>query len=605
MRQQTRIILISIFLLLGKGQGMAQNQKEADSLIRLMGRSENVHDTLRFYWLSKISFNHNTPDSSLFYSRQLAIETEDPKWLVQAYYNEGSALRMLGDLEGALKATFKSLEYAQAMEDKKRVGNAYLALGDIYSVSGAHQNSTDYYSKAILIFREIMDSQTLASALFNLGDEYLNQDNLTAAIPHFSESIKLFEQIGFDIGVAYNLGNMGMVYAKQGDDKLALANINKAMAILEEQQDYYGISEYLAYMSDIYLSRNEIPTALSYAERSLELALSKGLKDQLSETNLKLATLHEQLGNTDISYHYYKDHIAYRDSINNLVSIQKMADLETSYQVSRKQSEVDLLNQQKKIQKIIAFSTGAGMFLIGIMAIGLYRRNKIIQKAKQLIEVEKDRSEALLLNILPFEIAEELKANGSAEAREFEKVCILFTDFKGFTQTAEKLSAQELVHEINQCFIAFDHICEEFDLEKIKTIGDSFMAAGGIPMPSEEAVKNMVLAGLKMQRFISERKKQLHAEEKPSFEMRLGIHTGPVVAGIVGVKKFQYDLWGDTVNTASRMESNGEVGKVNISQQTYEFLRSDPEFVFEKRGEIMVKGKGALEMYFVSLKKYA
>ena len=605
MRQQTRIILISIFLLLGKGQGMAQNQKEADSLIRLMGRSENVHDTLRFYWLSKISFNHNTPDSSLFYSRQLAIETDDPKWLVQAYYNEGSALRMLGDLEGALKATFKSLEYAQAMGDKKRVGNAYLALGDIYSVSGAHQNSTDYYNKAILIFREIMDSQTLASALFNLGDEYLNQDNLTSAIPHFSESIKLFEQIGFDIGVAYNLGNMGMVYAKQGDDKLALANINKAMAILEEQQDYYGISEYLAYMSDIYLSRNEIPTALGYAERSLELALSKGLKDQLSETNLKLATLHEQLGNTDISYHYYKDHIAYRDSINNLVSIQKMADLETSFQVSRKQSEVDLLNQQKKVQKIIAFSTGAGMFLIGIMAIGLYRRNKIIQKAKQLIEVEKDRSEALLLNILPFEIAEELKANGSAEAREFEKVCILFTDFKGFTQTAEKLSAQELVHEINQCFIAFDHICEEFDLEKIKTIGDSFMAAGGIPMPSEEAVKNMVLAGLKMQRFICERKKQLQAEGKPSFEMRLGIHTGPVVAGIVGVKKFQYDLWGDTVNTASRMESSGEVGKVNISQQTYEFLRSDPEFVFEKRGEIMVKGKGALEMYFVSLKEHA
>ena len=605
MRRQTRIILLFIFLLLGKGQGMAQNQKVADSLIRLLDRSESVEDTLRLYWLSKISFNHNTPDSSVFYSRRLAAETDDPEWLVLAYYIEGSALRMLGDLEGALKANFRSLEYAQERGDKKRVGNAYLGLGDVYSVSGAHQNSTDYYSKAIRIFREIKDSEKLASALFNLGDEYLKQDSLVAAVTHFSESAQLFEELGYDIGVAYNLGNMGMVYAMQGDDKLALANINEAMAILEEQQDYYGISEFLAYMSDIYLSRNDLQTALGYAERSLELAFSYGLKDQLSDTNLKLASLHEQLGNTGISYQYYKDHIAYRDSVKNMESIQQMADLETSYQVSQKQVEVDLLNQQKKTQKIIAFSTGSAMFLIGIIAIGLYRRNKFIQKTKRLIEVEKDRSEALLLNILPFEIAEELKANGSAEAREFEKVSILFTDFKEFTQTAEKLSAQELVLEINNCFIAFDHICGEFELEKIKTIGDSFMAAGGLPVPSEAAVKNMVLAGLEMQRFIAERKKQLHAEGKPAFAMRLGIHTGPVVAGIVGVKKFQYDLWGDTVNTASRMESNGEVGKVNISRHTYELLRADPEFVFEKRGKIMVKGKGALEMYFVSLKEYA
>ncbi len=548
-------------------------------------------------------FQDGTPDSSLYYARILAGESDDPKWLVQAYFNEGSALRMLGDLEGALKAYFKSLEYARARGDKKGEGNVYVALGDVYSVSGAHQNSIDYYSKAIQIFREIKDSDILATALFNLGDEYLNQDNLVAAITHFSESALLFELLGYDIGVAYNLGNMGKVYAMQGDDQLALANINEAIAILEIQQDYYGISEYLASMADIYLSRNDLPAALDYAERSFELASSYGLRDQLSDTNLKLAKIHERLGNTYLSYQYYKDHIAYRDSISNLVSIQKMADLETSYQVSRKQAEVDLLNQQKKTQKIIAFSTGAGMFLIGVIAFGLYRRNIFIQKTKRLIEKEKDRSDALLLNILPFEIAEELKANGSAEAREFDKVSILFTDFKEFTETAEKLSAQELVLEINHCFIAFDHICEEFELEKIKTIGDSFMAAGGIPMPSELAVKNMVLAGLKMQRFITERKKQLEAEGKPAFSMRLGIHTGPVVAGIVGVKKFQYDLWGDTVNTASRMESNGEVGKVNISRHTYELLRANHEFLFEKRGKIMVKGKGDLQMYFVSLKE--
>lgn len=605
MRRQTWIIPLFIFLLLGKGEGITQDQNVADSLIRLLDRSGRVHDTLYFYWLSNISFHHNTPDSSVVYARRLAAETDDPKWLVQAYFNEASALRMLGDLEGALKANFKSLEYAQQRGDKKREGNAYVALGDVYSVSGAHQNSIDYYAKAIRIFREINNAEKLASALFNLGDEYLNQNSLMLAVTHFSESAQLFEQLGYDIGVAYNLGSMGMVYAMQGDDKSALANINHAVSILEEQQDYYAISEYLAYMSDIYLSRKDLPTALGYAERSLDMASSYGLKDQLSDTNLKLAKLHEQLGNTGISYQFYKDHIAYRDSIRNMESIQQMADLETSYQVSRKQVEVDLLNQQKKTQKIIATSTGAGMFLIGIIAIGLYHRNQFIQKTRRLIEKEKDRSEALLLHILPFEIAEELKANGSAEARDYEKVSILFTDFKEFTQTAEKLSAHELVLEINHCFKAFDHICEEFELEKIKTIGDSFMAAGGLPVPSDVAEKNIVLAGLKMQRFIAERKKQLDTEGKPAFTMRVGIHTGPVVAGIVGVTKFQYDLWGDAVNTASRMESNGEVGKVNISQHTYELLRADPDFVFEKRDKIMVKGKGDMEMYFVSLKEAA
>ncbi|MBT8279933.1 MAG: tetratricopeptide repeat protein [Muriicola sp.] len=533
-------------------------------------------------------------------------ETDDPYWLLQAHYNEGSALRIMGNLEGSLQSYFKSLEYAQQLGDKKREGNAYIAIGDVYSVSGAHKNSTDYYSKSIPIFREIKDSVKLATALFNAGDEYLNQDSLVTAVTHFNESAQLFGLLGYAIGVAYNLGNMGLVYAMQGNDALALDNINEAITLLEKQKDYYGIAAYLTFMSDVYINKGDLPAALDYAERSLKLASDYGLKDQMSETNLRLSTLHEQMGNADRSYKYYKDHIAFRDSVRNMESIQQMADLETKYQVEQKEAEkeaeIAIVNQQKRNQRIIAVAT---VFLIGIFAVGLYRRNKFIQKTKRIIEKERDRSEALLLNILPEEIAEELKANGKAEAREFDQVSILFSDFKEFTQTAEKLSAKELVSEINHCFKAFDLICERFDLEKIKTIGDAFMAAGGLPVPSNVAVKNIVLAGLEMQRFIVERKIQMDTEGKPAFEMRLGIHTGPVVAGIVGVKKFQYDLWGDTVNTASRMESNSEVGKVNISQHTYELLQDDPDLKFEKRGKVEVKGKGAMEMYFVSLKTAA
>ncbi len=221
------------------------------------------------------------------------------------------------------------------------------------------------------------------------------------------------------------------------------------------------------------------------------------------------------------------------------------------------------------------------------------------RKAKQAIQRERDISENLLLNILPAEIAAELKEKGHAEARNFDMVSIMFSDFKGFTELSEKLSAAELVNEINICFKAFDGIMGEHNIEKIKTIGDSYMAVGGLPLPNPDSVSNTIKAAIDMQAFINKRKTENDLNGKPAFEMRVGIHTGPVVAGIVGVKKFQYDVWGDTVNTASRMESCGEAGKVNISHNTYELVKNIADFTFEYRGQIEVKGKGALDMYFV------
>ena len=236
---------------------------------------------------------------------------------------------------------------------------------------------------------------------------------------------------------------------------------------------------------------------------------------------------------------------------------------------------------------------------VSIVATSRDRAQRQLEEANSALASEKEKTESLLLNILPSEVADELKATGQAKAHEFEEVTILFSDFQDFTGISEHMTPKELVDELNVCFYAFDAITDRYDLEKVKTIGDAYMAASGLAHSQPRPV-SVVLAALEMQEFLSRHEAENRALGEPAFVMRAGIHTGPVVAGIVGVKKFQYDIWGDTVNTASRMETSGEVGRVNISEVTYELVKDEPGIVFTPRGKVEVKGKGAMQMFFVT-----
>ncbi|MDW3646062.1 MAG: adenylate/guanylate cyclase domain-containing protein [Bacteroidia bacterium] len=220
------------------------------------------------------------------------------------------------------------------------------------------------------------------------------------------------------------------------------------------------------------------------------------------------------------------------------------------------------------------------------------------ERTKQIAK-EKDRSEQLLLNILPKEIAGELKKEGRSQAQFMEEVTVIFTDFRDFTKISEKLSPKELVADLNAYFSSFDLIMEKYGIEKIKTIGDSYMAAGGLPTPNSRHAQDVLRAAFEVRDYIREEKRKKKLAEHPYFEIRIGIHSGPVVAGIVGVKKFQYDIWGDTVNTASRMESSGEIDRINISASTYDLLKEEKDFNFLSRGKVFAKGKGEMEMFFV------
>lgn len=222
----------------------------------------------------------------------------------------------------------------------------------------------------------------------------------------------------------------------------------------------------------------------------------------------------------------------------------------------------------------------------------------LVQLRTKELENEKRKSDELLLNILPADTAEELKQSGTAQARRHENVTVMFSDFKEFSIIATDMEPEDLVAEIDLCFRAFDEITELHGLEKIKTIGDAYLLAGGISSDddSEEAVQ-VVRAALEIQAFLSAIAQERKETGKPNFEARIGIHTGPIVAGIVGIKKFAYDIWGDTVNIAERLQSSGETGKVNISKSTYELVKDHFECTY--RGKVMAKNKGEVDMYFV------
>lgn len=222
----------------------------------------------------------------------------------------------------------------------------------------------------------------------------------------------------------------------------------------------------------------------------------------------------------------------------------------------------------------------------------------VVQTLTQNLNQERRKSDGLLRNVLPEVIAQELKATERVQPVDYESTSVLFTDFVGFTQIAENFTPQQLVGELDSCFSGFDRIARKHNLEKIKTIGDAYMAVGGIPKANNTHAVDCVLAALEIEELVTGLRAREMEESKPYWQIRVGIHSGDLIAGVVGSEKFSYDVWGDTVNTASRLESSGVPGKINISSSTYDLVKNF--FECEFRGKVAAKNKGEVDMYFVN-----
>ncbi len=245
------------------------------------------------------------------------------------------------------------------------------------------------------------------------------------------------------------------------------------------------------------------------------------------------------------------------------------------------------------------------VFLFALMylwhRISLTKQRKIIEnefydKNREIID-QKEKAEHLVSNLLPKQTAEELQSTGKVSSRRFRMVTVLFSDIHGFTKIVEQMNPEDLIDELDKFFMHFDSVVEKYNIEKIKTVGDAYMCAGGIPNKNRTNPIEVILAAMEIQQYMKNMKINSKGGKKAIWGLRIGVHTGPVIAGVVGTKKVSYDIWGDTVNTASRMESSGSVSEINISAMTYMLVRNF--FICEYRGRMPVKYKGNIDMYFV------
>ena len=479
--------------------------------------------------------------------------------------------------------------------------NVYLSLHELEKVDSVGHIALSYWNPNWTI------RESRLAILNNVGIAQAMRGETDEATLSFRQA---YNEAVADKNIVYiqkSLINLGTIKGMTEDYDSAYYFLSIAARNAREIEDLDNYLTLLINLANVNIERGKYIVAAKTLDSVYTIATAQKQTATTMMVQKARADLYSRKKDYKLAYQFITDYIDISEQYLNEERVKAVTEMMEKYESEKKarqiqQLEVDKLDSSLKNERLT--NTRNRFLYMGIVgfliALGIATRLQYVNRSRAAIQKEKDISEGLLLNILPAAVADELKAKGYAEAMQHDIATILFSDFKGFTTVSETLNAAELVEELNTCFKAFDHIMTKYGIEKIKTIGDAYMAAAGIPVNNTATALDAVYASLDMQDFIINRRLEKDKQNLPSFQMRIGLHTGSVVAGIVGVKKFQYDLWGDTVNIASRMESSGEVEQVNISEVTYQHLKDVPDLVFTPRGMIHAKGKGEMTMYFVS-----
>jgi adenylate cyclase len=607
-------LLLTVFLLLSasfKTAAQKQGQALIDSLLKELPRMAN--DTNKATVLGDIAFHYRLTDyrKGISYGEKclaLAKKLNWKKGVGKAHNSIGNCYKANSNYPMALKHFHAAMSAFESAGMYRETAVIQMNIGTVYRPLKRYKKALLYYDKALVLARRIGNKPLEAQLLGNKGVVYFETGQYRRQLEVNRRALAIFREAGDLNNEAWILSNNGDSYAHIGDLEKGIAAHEQAIAIYDSLNNpSYKSSSLLSIgiiyrrLAEKYLksdparSRELTRRSIDYLEQSKELLIGLNDIDYLKEAYQALSQSQQLAGDHAAALKSFRSYTQLKDSIFTLELEESIAGLETQREIEIREREIEIERLQKRTE-FLYFAGGIALLLL-IIAFSV-ANNLRQRKLNRLLSVEKQKSEELLHNILPEEVAEELRTKGEADAKLFDEVTVLFTDFKGFTAMAEKLTPQELVAEIDECFRAFDQIMEKNNVEKIKTIGDAYMAAGGLPVENRTNAVDVLNAALGIQQFMQELEQKKTAAGKPFFQIRIGVHTGPVVAGIVGMKKFAYDIWGDTVNTAARMESSGEPGKVNISGKTYELVQQ--RFNCTYRGKIAAKNKGEIDMYFVN-----
>ena len=511
-----------------------------------------------------------------------------------------------GNYAMALDHFFRSLKLQEARGDKRGQANALNNVGNIYHQQGLYTEALDYHLQSLRLKEELGDESRIAGSLNNLGNLSEDQGNFAEALAYHRRALGIYEALDDRFGVAMSLNNLGNVYRRQEKEEEALAYYERSLQIKQDLGDQYGQAMSLNNMGIIYLGQGAISRAETASLRSLTVARAIGAKDLIKDASRTLYDLYATRGDFRTAYRYQSLYITYKDSLFNEDHAREIGRLEANFEIERRlvreAQEREEEERQHRIQRqrrsAILFSI-LGLSLLVLLAGGFHvtklrKKNYQIRQQTDEIMLKNEENERLLLNILPGPIAERLKQGEETIADAFGEVTVLFSDLVNFTTFSSRTSASNLVYLLNDLFSGFDEIALRLGVEKIKTIGDAYMAVAGLPEHREDHAEVMAEMALSMLTEL----KRFNVRHGTDLHARIGLNTGSVVAGVIGRHKFVYDLWGDAVNVAARMESHGVAGRVHVSGAT--FARLQEQYAFEARGEIEVKGKGLMATYLLA-----
>lgn len=516
--------------------------------------------------------------------------------------NIGAVHFNYADYPKALEFYLESLKAAEKLDDPLRISTALQNIGAVHSKNAnTYDKALDYYQKAIPFIKKTNNLEGIGTVNVNIGEIYFLKEEYHLALNYLEKALKTLEQSGGD--AAFVLTNIGKTYAAQGQKEKAIAYHRRAIKSAKDKNAQFQLVLALVGFGNSYLNFKEYRAARNNYLKAKELAEESGLKSELKDIYKGLANSYAGKKDYRRAFNYQSLFIDIKDTLYNEETNKKLATLEFRSDLEKKEAQIEILQKENALSEAAvqranilrnSFIALAGLLIV--ILLGIFYQYRYVRKSNKIIEAERNRAERILLNILPIDAAEELKHNGFVQAKKFDKTTVLFTDFKDFTKVAESTTPEHLVKTLDYYFTQFDKITSHYQLEKIKTIGDSYMCVGGLPSPNSSSPRDVMNAAIEMAQFVEQVKKEKPENIIP-FDIRLGINTGPVVAGVVGTKKFQYDIWGNTVNLASRMESSSIAGKINISENTYRLVKDD--FECNYRGEIEAKNGQKLKMYFV------